>query len=144
MPGVREERAGGGLDQVAPAEPGEPASSAGPVKPSRRRRSFRPRRSALRRVIEHDAEAGRFVTFAHSRLRSRPCAAHGTQVGPGQLSTGRERRNAPATVAAPKNPQGNTFSTGLPPLHPSGPAPCSARTPGEPTKLGQTTINEKL
>ena len=32
-----------------------------------RRRSFRPRRSALHRVIEHDAEAGRFVTFAHSR-----------------------------------------------------------------------------
>jgi hypothetical protein len=60
-------RPGGGFDQVAPAEPGEPASSAGPVKPSRRRRSLRPHRAALRRVIEHDAEAGRFVTFAHSR-----------------------------------------------------------------------------
>jgi hypothetical protein len=29
--------------------------------PSRRRRSFRPRRSALHRVIEQDAEASRFV-----------------------------------------------------------------------------------
>jgi hypothetical protein len=84
-------RPGGGFDQVAPAEPGEPASSAGPVKPSRRRRSLRPRRAALRRVIEHDAEAGRFVTFAHSGLSqqgSRPCVAHGTQAVPGRLSTG--------------------------------------------------------
>jgi hypothetical protein len=45
------------------------------AQPSRRRRSFRPRRSALHRVIEHDAEAGRFVTFAHSRLSQDAVAA---------------------------------------------------------------------
>ena len=111
------------------------------ARPSRRHRSFRPRRSALHRVIEHGAEAGRFVTFARiPRLRSRPCA----RAWQSWLRTAKHRAgaaNAPATVAAPKNPQGNTFrhrspaSTGLPPLPTSGPAPRLARTPGEPNYL---------
>jgi hypothetical protein len=67
MPGMWKERSGGGFDQVALAERVSRPLQPAPVKPSRRRRSFRPRRAALRRVIEHDAEAGRFVTFAHSR-----------------------------------------------------------------------------
>jgi hypothetical protein len=67
VPGVREERAGGGFDQVGAGEQVSRPLPPAPLKPSKRRRSFRPRRSALHRVIEHDAEAGRFVTFAHSR-----------------------------------------------------------------------------
>jgi hypothetical protein len=142
-PGMRKERAGGGFDQVGAGEQVSRPLLPAPVKPSRRRRSFRPGRSALHRVIEHSAGAGRFVAFAHSGLSqqgSRPCVAHGTQAVPGRLSTGagterpplwrrRNRRNMSLIVRR---------SRLVIPALPDRPGSELARPPGKPNDiLGQ-------
>jgi hypothetical protein len=65
-------RAAGESDRVGGTRDRDRLDCPRTARPSRQRRSFRPRRSALQ------AEMGRFVTFAHSRLsqmRSRPCGA---------------------------------------------------------------------
>jgi hypothetical protein len=73
-PGMRKERAGGGFDQVGAGEQVSRPLLPAPVKPSRRRRSFRPRRSALHLADRSPISAGHPRSTRPARLRASPPA----------------------------------------------------------------------